>query len=97
MIRSACLALTLVASAMSVASAASPELTTVAERSGFQKTGRYEEVIALFFNREIAAQLEVLETGYMRGSERIELAAWRRRPFVEQLVQNLTRLVSPLL
>lgn len=47
MIRSACLALTLVASATSVASSDSTALTTVAERSGFQKTGRYEEVIAL--------------------------------------------------
>jgi hypothetical protein len=33
----------------------------------------------------------------MRGSEQVELDAWRRRPFHEQLVQNLTRLVSPLL
>ena len=56
-----------------------------------------EEVIALFFNREIATKLEALETAYMRGSERVELDAWRRRPFSEQLVQNLTRLVSPLL
>lgn len=56
-----------------------------------------EEVIALFFNREIAGKLEVLETDYMRASERVELDVWRRRPFVEQLVQNLTRLVSPLL
>ena len=47
MIRSACLALTLVASATSFASVDSTALTTVAERSGFQKTGRYDEVIAL--------------------------------------------------
>jgi cardiolipin synthase len=56
-----------------------------------------EEVIALFYSREIAQRLEGIEAGYMRGSEQVELDAWRRRPFHEQLVQNLTRLVSPLL
>jgi cardiolipin synthase len=56
-----------------------------------------EEVIALFYSREIAGRLEAIEAGYMRGSEPVELDAWRRRPFHEQLVQNLTRLVSPLL
>jgi cardiolipin synthase len=56
-----------------------------------------EEVIALFYSREIAGRLEAIEAGYMRGSEQVELDAWRRRPFHEQLVQNLMRLVSPLL
>lgn len=56
-----------------------------------------EEVIALFYSRDIATQLEGIEAGYMRGSEAVELDAWRRRPFRDQLVQNLTRLVSPLL
>jgi cardiolipin synthase len=56
-----------------------------------------EEVIALFYSRDIASRLEGIEAGYMRGSEQVELDAWRRRPFRDQLVQNLTRLVSPLL
>jgi cardiolipin synthase len=56
-----------------------------------------EEVIALFFDRTIAARLRAIEDSYMQASERVELAAWRRRPFHEQLVQDLTRLVSPLL
>lgn len=56
-----------------------------------------EEVIALFYSRDIAGQLEAIEAGYMRGSEQVELDAWRRRPFYKQLVQNLMRLVSPLL
>jgi cardiolipin synthase len=56
-----------------------------------------EEVVALFYSSRIAAQLEAIEAGYMRGSEEVGLAEWRRRPFHEQLVQNLTRLVSPLL
>jgi cardiolipin synthase len=56
-----------------------------------------EEVIALFFSRQIATHLQAIEEDYIRGSERVELESWRRRPFHEQLVQNLTRLVSPLL
>ena len=56
-----------------------------------------EEVIALFFDRDISAQLGAIEEGYMRGSHRITLEQWRRRPFVHELTQNLTRLVSPLL
>jgi cardiolipin synthase len=56
-----------------------------------------EEVIALFFSRKIALHLRAIEESYIRGSELVDLAAWRRRPFHEQLVQNLTRLVSPLL
>ena len=56
-----------------------------------------EEVIALFYSGDIASRLEGIEATYMRGSEPVELDAWRRRPFRDQLVQNLTRLVSPLL
>ena len=56
-----------------------------------------EEVVALFFDPRIAAQLAALEESYMRGSERISLDVWRQRPFLKELVQNLTRLVSPLL
>jgi cardiolipin synthase len=56
-----------------------------------------EEVVALFFDRRIAAQLAALEERYMRGAHRITLDAWRRRPFAQELLQNLARLVSPLL
>jgi cardiolipin synthase len=56
-----------------------------------------EEVIALFFDRNIAAQLAAIEARYMAGSMPITLDQWRRRPFLAELTQNLTRLVSPLL
>ena len=55
-----------------------------------------EEVVALFFDHDIAAQLVAIEEGYMRGSHQITLDQWRKRPFVQELTQNLTRLVSPL-
>jgi cardiolipin synthase A/B len=56
-----------------------------------------EEVVALFYSRSIASQLEAIEAAYMRGAEKVRLAEWRERPFHDQLVQNLMRLVSPLL
>jgi cardiolipin synthase A/B len=56
-----------------------------------------EEVVALFFDPQIAAQLGRLEERYMQGSVEIDLETWRRRPFHRELIQNLTRLVSPLL
>jgi len=56
-----------------------------------------EEVVALFYSRPIAQALADVEQAYMRGSEEVSLDEWRKRPFHEQLVQNLMRLVSPLL
>jgi cardiolipin synthase A/B len=56
-----------------------------------------EEVVALFFDERIAAQLAAIEDRYMQGSERIALDEWRRRPFAQALAQNLSRMVSPLL
>jgi cardiolipin synthase len=56
-----------------------------------------EEVVALFFDQRIARQLAVIEERYMQGSQRITLDEWRRRPFAQELIQNLSRLVSPLL
>jgi len=47
MIRPLCLALTLALGAIASAHATDAPLSTVAERSGFLKTGRYDEVIAL--------------------------------------------------
>ncbi|MBA2412376.1 MAG: cardiolipin synthase [Burkholderiaceae bacterium] len=56
-----------------------------------------EEVVALFFDPRIAAQLGAIEARYLQGSTPITLEQWRKRPFVSELLQNLTRLVSPLL
>ncbi len=56
-----------------------------------------EEVVALFFDQEIASQLGAIEKRYLEGSVQITLDRWRKRPFARELLQNLTRLVSPLL
>jgi cardiolipin synthase len=56
-----------------------------------------EEIIALFYDRSITGRLQAIEEGYLRACERVDLDAWRRRPYHERLLQDLTRLVSPLL
>jgi cardiolipin synthase len=56
-----------------------------------------EEVVALFYDRDVAARLEAAIAGYLRASTRIDAAAWNARPFRQKFVDNLTRLVSPLL
>jgi cardiolipin synthase len=56
-----------------------------------------DEVVALFFDPAIGRQLAELEQQYMRGSEPIVLEEWMKRPFLQRLKENLTRLVSPLL
>lgn len=58
MIRPVCLAITLVL-AVSTAAAADNALTTVSERSGFVKTGRYDEVIALCSAFQVAYPKQV--------------------------------------
>ncbi len=56
-----------------------------------------EEVVALFFDHDIATQLGAIEERYMQGSVQIDINEWRQRPFLQELKQNLARLVSPLL
>jgi cardiolipin synthase len=56
-----------------------------------------EEVVALVYDEGIARELVAVQQGYIRGAEEIRLDRWRQRPFGRQLVENLTRLVSPLL
>ncbi len=56
-----------------------------------------EEVVALFYHAAVTAELQRVHAGYMDASEEIELEAWRARPFSHKFVDNMTRLVSPLL
>jgi len=50
-----------------------------------------------FYDRGIANELSRLEVDYMDASDLIDAETWRRRPFRQRFVENLTRLVSPLL
>ena len=65
MLRSAVLSALLTLSATPFSHAAAPALSTVAERSGFQKTGRYDEVIALCaaFQKAYPKQVRCTEFG----------------------------------
>jgi cardiolipin synthase len=56
-----------------------------------------EEVVALFYDDAVAAQLDAVIEGYLRASTPIDPVAWNARPFPQKFVDNLTRLVSPLL
>ena len=56
-----------------------------------------EEVVALFYHAAVTAELQRVHAGYMAASQEIELEAWRARPFSHKFVDNMTRLVSPLL
>ena len=63
MIRSALLLALL--SAFPLAHAATPDLTTISERSGFQATGRYDETIALCaaFAQAYPKQVQCIDFG----------------------------------
>lgn len=64
------------------------------DRRSFQLN---EEVIALIYDAGIAGELVAIQQRYMQGSAQIDLDAWSRRPFGRVLLENLARLVSPLL
>jgi cardiolipin synthase len=64
------------------------------DRRSFQLN---EEVIALIYDAGIAGELVAIQQRYMQGSSQLDLDAWRRRPFARVLLENLARLVSPLL
>ncbi|MFA9218893.1 MAG: M14 family metallopeptidase [Sphingomonadaceae bacterium] len=65
MIRSAVLLALAAAAPLAASAATTPPLSTVAERSGFQNTGRYEEVIALCaqFQKAYPKQVRCFEFG----------------------------------
>lgn len=56
-----------------------------------------EEASLLLFDAASIEQVERVQQGYLRNSERLHLDNWRRRPTVRKLTENIARLVSPLL
>ena len=56
-----------------------------------------EEVSLLLYDRASIERLETIQRNYVAGSERLELAAWRRRPPARKLAENFARLTGPLL
>jgi cardiolipin synthase A/B len=55
------------------------------------------EVMLLIYDAGITAQLAVEEDRYLTNSRLLTIAAWEQRSFMRRFVQNLARLLSPLL
>jgi cardiolipin synthase len=55
------------------------------------------EVMLMIYDPGLATQLAAEEEQYFGNSRLLTLATWRQRPFGRKVVQNLTRLLSPLL
>jgi cardiolipin synthase len=55
------------------------------------------ELMMIIYDPHVAAQLAAEEERYFTGSQLLDLAAWRQRPLRQKAIQNLARLMSPLL
>ena len=55
------------------------------------------EVMLMVYDRGVAARLAAEQERYFADSRLLTLEAWRQRPFAGKVVQNLARLLSPLL
>lgn len=55
------------------------------------------EVSLVLFDREITAELHTEQERYFSSSEELSLETWRARPLTSKIVENIARLVSPLL
>jgi cardiolipin synthase len=55
------------------------------------------EVMVAFCDRGVVARLRAEQERYIRGSETLTAAAWRKRPFARKVVENVARLFDSLL
>lgn len=55
------------------------------------------ELSLFVYDEPFACELRVLQESYLEHSEFFELARWRSRPISERLLENIVRLVGPLL
>jgi cardiolipin synthase len=55
------------------------------------------EFSLLFYDRGVTAGLRAEEERYFANSDLLDLDEWRRRPLPEKVIENLARLMSPLL
>ena len=56
-----------------------------------------EEVSLLLIDRKSVAEVEAIQCDYLAHSEKLDLAAWKNRPRWSKVVENIARLLSPLL
>src|ERR1041384_2115442 len=55
------------------------------------------EVVVLIYDTELYNRIAVEQQRYLRDGEMLELERWRKRNPVVKVVENLARLLSPLL
>jgi cardiolipin synthase len=55
------------------------------------------EIVVLLYDHEVCERLGDEQARYLREGEILTLAAWRRRPPAIKVVENLARMLSPLL
>lgn len=55
------------------------------------------EVTLIIYDRQVTAQLRVLQERHMASSDLLTVADWERRPLIVKLSENMARLISPLL
>jgi cardiolipin synthase len=56
-----------------------------------------EEASLLLYDAGAIARLNELQEEYIAASEPLDLAAWRARPRLQKLLENIARIMSPLL
>jgi cardiolipin synthase len=54
------------------------------------------EVILVCFDQQVVADLRHIEDAYLRKAKRVTLDAWSARPLKQRLLENLSRLTTPL-
>jgi len=55
------------------------------------------EISLIFYDREVARQLMTEQSRYFQNSRELQLDEWMRRPFWQRWLEDLIRLLSPLL
>jgi len=55
------------------------------------------ELSVLVYDDDFASQVHFLQASYIQDSERVSRSEWRRRGFWQVLIDNLSKLMSPLL
>jgi cardiolipin synthase len=55
------------------------------------------EISLLVYDRDFTDRLQSLQNTYLRDSDRLDLDTWRRRPAWRRFLENMCRLVGPLL
>jgi cardiolipin synthase len=55
------------------------------------------EVSLLLYDSDSAARVDAIQQGYLAASDMVSLEAWRKRPWLRRLVENIARLFNSLL